>query len=131
MTVRHNRASATDAPRVSYADPMAEPTVDQAVERALRAQDDKIAAIRALATARQALADVKDTATRKMADLERENAELISTAERDDVRLYNAATKAGWTATELRKIGFDTPTKTRRTTRKRTATNAQEDLPKA
>lgn len=97
----------------------AELTVDEAVERATRAQDDKIAAIRDLAKGRQALADVKADAARKLADLERENAERISTAERDDVRLYGAATKAGWSADELRKIGFDAPTKSRRAARKR------------
>ena len=52
-------------------------------------------------------------------------AELISAAERDDIRLYGAATKAGWSADELRKIGFDAPAKTRRVARKRaTATRS-------
>lgn len=98
-------------------------TVDQAVERAMRAQDAKIAAIRDLAEGRQTLAEVKETAARKLAELERQNAEQISAAERDDIRLYNAATKAGWSADELRKIGFDQPAKSRRVTQRRRQNN--------
>lgn len=100
----------------------AELTVDEAVERAMRAQDDKIAAIRDLAKGRQALADVKADTARRLAEIERENAERIGAAERDDVRLYSAATKAGWSADELRKIGFDAPAKSRRVARKRAVT---------
>ena len=96
-------------------------TVDEAVERARRAQDHKIAAIRDLAKSRQALEDTKAESARKLAELERENAERIGAAERDDVRLYSAATKVGWSADELRKIGFDAPAKSRRVARKRAA----------
>lgn len=102
-------------------------TVDQAVERAMRAQDAKIAAIRDLAQGRQTLADVKDEAARKLAEVERENAEQIAAAEREDVRLYTAATKAGWSAGELRKIGFDQPPKTRRVTRRREHSSGAAD----
>ena len=97
----------------------AELTVEEAVERAMLAQEARIESIRALARGRQALADVKTDAAHKIAALERENAERISTAERDDLRLYSAATKAGWTADELRKIGFDQPEKQRRVARRR------------
>jgi len=48
-----------------------------------------------------------------------EPAGAVGAAERDDVRLYSAATKAGWTADELRKIGFDEPDKQRRVARRR------------
>lgn len=94
-------------------------TVDQAVERAMRTQDEKIAAIRELAQGRQALADIKDEAARKVAEIERQNADDIGAAEREDVRLYSAATKAGWSTDELRKIGFDEPAKLRRIARRR------------
>lgn len=105
---------------LSYAVGMADQlTVDQAVERAMRAQDEKIAAIRELATGRQALADARDDAARKVAELERQNAEQIGAAEHEDVRLYSAATKAGWSVEELRKIGFDEPAKSRRVTRRK------------
>lgn len=87
----------------------------------MRAQDEKITAIRGLAKGRQALADVKDEAARKVAELERENAETIGAAEREDVRLYSAATKAGWSAEELRKIGFEQPSKSRRATKRKRA----------
>jgi len=97
----------------------AELTVDEAVERATRAQEARIESIRDLAKGRQSLADVKADAAQRLANLERENAERISAAEREDVRLYSAATKAGWTTDELRKIGFDQPAKQRRVMRRR------------
>jgi len=105
----------------------AELSVDEAVERAMRAQEVRIESIRALAKGRQSLADVKTDAAQKLAALERENAEQISAAERDDVRLYSAATKAGWTADELRKIGFDEPLKAARVRRKRSSVPAVAD----
>lgn len=97
----------------------AELTVDEAVERAMRAQEARIESIRELARGRQSLADVKADTARRLADLERENAERVSAAEREDVRLYSAATKAGWSPEELRKIGFDEPEKSRRVARRR------------
>lgn len=36
-----------------------------------------------------------------------------------DEQLYGVATKAGWSAEELRKIGFDEPAKSRRATRRK------------
>ena len=70
-----------------------------------------------------------------MAELEPQNAEQIAAAEREDVRLYSAATKAGWTASELRKIGFEAPAKSRRvTSNKQTAvrpTNSANGAKKA
>lgn len=102
-----------------------QPTVDQAVERAMRSQDKKIEAVRELARGRQALADVKEEAARKIAEVERENAERIGAAEREDLRLYGAATKAGWSAEELRKIGFDEPAKSRRATRRKRSSAAR------
>ena len=98
-----------------------QPTVDQAVERAMRVQDDKIATIRELAKGRQALTDLREETARKLAELERQNAEQIGTAEREDVRLYSAATKAGWSTSDLRKIGFDAPAKSRRVASKKQA----------
>ncbi len=100
-----------------------QPTVDQAVERAMRTQDAKIAAIRDLAQARQTLTDTQAEAARKLAELERENATTIGAAEREDLRLYTAAKKAGWTATELHAIGFTEPAKSRRATTRRARAN--------
>ena len=99
-------------------------TVDEAVERATRAQEARIESIRDLAKGRQSLADVKADAAQRVADLERENAERISAAEREDIRLYSAATRAGWSADELRKIGFDAPVKRRRVARRKQANPA-------
>ena len=103
-------------------------TVDEAVERALRAQEARIESIRELARGRQALADVRSDAARRVADLERENAERIGAAEREDVRLFGVATKAGWSADELRKIGFDEPEKQRRVARRRLRDTASSSV---
>lgn len=108
-------------PLLPYTQGMAELTVDEAVQRAMRTQDEKITAIRQLAVSRQHLADVRADAAQKVTELERENADRIGAAERDDLRLYGAATKAGWSDEELRKIGFETPAKVRRVARKKRA----------
>lgn len=100
---------------------MAQPTVDEAVDRATRAAQAKIESIRELAQARQALADIKTDAAQRVTELERDNAERIGAAEREDVRLYSAATKAGWSLDELHKIGFDQPAKVRRVARRKQA----------
>ena len=102
-----------------------QPSVDEAVQRAMRVQDAKIDTIRELARGRQTLADTRADAARRLAELERDNAERIGAAERDDNRRYTAATKAGWTTDELRKIGFDEPAKARRVTQRRRATTTQ------
>ena len=91
---------------------------EEAVERARRAQEGRIDAIRGLAEARQATADAAEDAARKLADVKRETDALIAEAERADVRAYNAAMAAGWSADELRKVGFDEPEKKKRVARR-------------
>lgn len=98
-------------------------TVEEAVERARRAQEDRITAIRALAEARQSLADVREETARRVADVQRQAAEQVAAAEREDVKQYSAALAAGWSADELRKIGYAEPDKKARA-RKRTARRA-------
>lgn len=90
-------------------------TIEEAVERAQRAQDGRINAIRGLAAARQTLADVREQGERRIADVQREVAEAAADAEREDVRQYAAAQAAGWSADELRKIGYGEPDKKKRT----------------
>jgi predicted phage gp36 major capsid-like protein len=97
-----------------------EPSVEEAIEIANRIQADRITAIRGLAEARQNLADVREAAARRLAEVERENAEQIAAAEREDVKQYSAAQTAGWSADELRKIGYPEPDKKSRV-RKRQA----------
>lgn len=97
-----------------------EPTVEEAIEIANRIQADRITAIRGVGEARQNLADVRESAARRLAEVKRENAEQIAAAEREDVRQYSAAQAAGWSADELRKIGYPEPDKKARV-RKRQA----------
>nr|QJS06050.1 hypothetical protein [Cryobacterium sp.] len=86
-------------------------SVEEAVERAQRIQEERIGTIRGLAEARQALADVRESAARRLAEVERETAEQIAAAEREDVKQYGAAQAAGWSVEELRKVGYAEPDK--------------------
>lgn len=86
-------------------------SIEEAVERAKRAQEDRIVAIRQLAEARQGVADVREETARELADLQASVAQRVGDAEREDVKAYNAALSAGWSSDELRKIGFTEPDK--------------------
>lgn len=97
------------------------PTPQEAVLRAERAQQDRIESIRRLAEARQHLDDIRADADRRRAELEQEISDAIASAESDDTRAFMAATTAGWSPIELRKIGFTEPTKTRARNRRRKA----------
>lgn len=74
--------------------------------------------IRTLAVARQNVEDVRESTERERAELEARIAERVAEAEREDVKAYGAATGAGWSADELRKIGFAEPEKKARTRRR-------------
>ncbi|WP_271986657.1 hypothetical protein [Pseudoclavibacter terrae] len=89
-------------------------SIEEAVERAKRAEEDRIEAIRALATARQSITDAREDADREIAELQAHHAELMRYAEAADVRAYSAAVKAGWSADALRDIGFAEPEKKKR-----------------
>ena len=95
-------------------------SVEEAVQRAQQLQEDRIGAIRGLAEARQNLADVREDAARRLADVQRETADQIAAAEREDVKQYGAAQAVGWSADELRKVGYPEPDKKTRV-RKRQA----------
>ena len=106
-------------------------TPAEAIERARRLQDDRLTAVRTVAEARQALTDVRDETARELADLQARIAERIATAEREDVRAYSAALSAGWSADELRKIGFAEPDKKARARRRSTRKPASSTAPAA
>jgi len=72
---------------------MPTPIDTEDLERRARALlDDRIEAVRTLATARQAALDKREEADE---------------AERADSTAYQAALRAGWTADELKKVGFE------------------------
>ncbi|MFC0456221.1 hypothetical protein ACFFGR_06595 [Arthrobacter liuii] len=108
-------------------------SIEEAVERARRAQEDRITAIRAVAQARQKLADVREATAHELAELQAKIAGRVGEAEREDVRAYNAAVTAGWSPDELRKIGFSEPDKKararRRAARKTTPTSENRPTP--
>lgn len=74
-------------------------TPEEAIDRARKANEDRIEAIRHLAVARQRVADAQ--------------AELAA-AEKEDLRLYQAAVSRGWTTDELKRIGYEEPAKKQR-----------------
>ncbi|MFI8634287.1 hypothetical protein ACIGEP_17020 [Microbacterium sp. NPDC077663] len=95
-------------------------TTEEAIERARRLQEDRLTAVQTVAEARQAVTDVREETARELAELQARIADRVSAAERDDVRAWNAALSAGWSADELRKIGFSEPDKKARTRRRST-----------
>lgn len=95
-----------------------QPSVDQAIERARRVQDDRLNAVRHVAEKRQALTDVHEQTARELVELQARIAERIRQAEREDVLAYNAALNRGWSAEELKRIGFTEPVKTARVRRR-------------
>lgn len=111
------------------------PTPEEAVERARRAQDRRIESVRALAQARQELTDERESADRERAELEARLKERVRSFEAADMKAFNAATATGWTAEELRGIGFPEPDKKRRARRstggKPTATVSDKAHPDA
>lgn len=77
--------------------------------------------IRDLAVARGSVDEYRRERDAKLAEVEAEYGELITTAEREDMKAYNAAVKAGWSDAELRRIGFaDASKPARRRTRRST-----------
>ncbi|NUU08388.1 hypothetical protein [Leifsonia sp. C5G2] len=106
-------------------------TPEEAIERARRLQDERLNAVRGVAEARQALVDVREETDRELSALQARIAERIANAEREDVRAYSAAVSAGWTAEELRKIGFSEPDKKARVRRRSTRKPATRTTPDA
>ncbi|PPF83304.1 hypothetical protein C5E07_11470 [Pseudoclavibacter sp. RFBJ3] len=104
-------------------------SVEEAVQRAQQLQEDRIGAIRGLAEARQNLADTRDDAARRLAEVQRETAELIAAAEREDVKRYAAAQSAGWSADELRKVGYPEPEKKTRVRKRQARKSPAQSTP--
>lgn len=102
------------------------PTPEEAVERARRAQDQRIETVRVLAQTRQELTSERESADRERAELEARLRDRMREHEAADVKAFNAATAAGWTPDELRKIGFPEPEKKRRVRRRSAARSKQQ-----
>lgn len=77
-----------------------------------------MAAIRELALTRQRYLDEQSTCAAELEQLKADHAARLAEVERGDLRAYTAATGAGWTPEELRKIGFSEPAKKTRTRRR-------------
>lgn len=77
-----------------------------------------MAAIRELALTRQLYLDEQSTCAAEVEQLKVDHAARMAEVERSDLRAYTAATGAGWTPEELRKIGFSEPAKKTRARRR-------------
>lgn len=77
------------------------------MDRAKRLQEDRLEAVRQVATARQHVTQVR-------AKYEEE----LRAAEQDDAAAYAAARAAGWSVSELKKIGYAEPAAPARTRRR-------------
>lgn len=79
-----------------------------------------------LAQTRQELTNERESADRERAELEARLKDRMREHEAADVKAFSAATAAGWTPEELRKIGFPEPEKKRRVRRRSTARSKQQ-----
>lgn len=102
------------------------PTPEEAVERARRSQEQRIETVRVLAQTRQKLTIEREAADRERAELEARLKDRMREHEAADAKAFSAATAAGWTPEELRKIGFPEPEKKRRVRRRSTARSKQQ-----
>lgn len=102
------------------------PTPEEAVERARRAQEQRIETVRVLAQTRQELTNERESADRERAELEARLKDRMREYEAADVKAFSSARAAGWTPEELRKIGFPEPEKKRRVRRRSTARSKQQ-----
>ncbi|GAB3930755.1 hypothetical protein GCM10011575_47190 [Microlunatus endophyticus] len=96
-------------------------TIEDAVARARQAEERRIDAVRRLAEAQQDVTAQQQASTEKVAQAKREGDELVAAAQKENARRYSEALSAGWTAAELRKIGFRDPKRGQRTKRRRSA----------
>lgn len=94
--------------------------VEDALARAQQLVGNRMDSIKALADTRASVDLAHANRAERIAEVERETAEAISEADRADQRAYQAALRAGWSADELKKIGFEEAGK-KGTQRKRAA----------
>ena len=83
-------------------------------QRARQLLDSRIASVRALVSARQAVTELQ---TR------------LAEAEREDARLYQVALRDGWTADELRQLGLTEPAKKERVRRRQASSRPAPQTP--
>jgi hypothetical protein len=90
---------------------MANLDLEQTRNQARALLDSRIESVTALARSRQRISELRD--------------QLVA-AERDDKRAYVQATRDGWSADELKKLGLEPAAVKRRRTAKRSAEPEQE-----
>lgn len=109
MSARHvgmGASGAAGAAMIVRLDPMANLDLEQTRNQARALLDSRIESVTALARSRQKISELRD--------------QLVA-AERDDKRAYVQATRDGWSADELKKLGLEPAAVKRRRTAKRSA----------
>lgn len=99
-------------------------TIEDAVARARKAEERRIEAIRLLVTAQQRVTTAQQEGAERVAQAQREAEEQLRAAEKENAQRYSDALAAGWSAADLRKIGFREPPKHARSPRRRGTTRA-------
>lgn len=84
-------------------------SVEEAITRAEQSQKNRLQAIREVAHARATLAERRDQHACELIELQKTQAQQIGELERADAAAYAAAEQAGWSRSELQKIGFPKP----------------------
>lgn len=107
MSTRHVRMGASGAARsgmIVRLGPMANLDLEQTRNQARALLDSRIESVTALVRSRQRINELRDQ---------------LAAAERDDKRAYIQATRDGWSAEELKKLGLESAAVKRRRTAKR------------
>lgn len=107
----------------------ATPGIQEAVERAERAQRNRVEAVRELAAQAHELDAITTRHETERQDLDQRHKNESKAAENNHLSAYSAALKQGWTSAELKKIGFPEPVKKKRTQRRQSSARTITDAP--
>ena len=106
--------------------------VEDALARAHQLEGNRMDSIKALADTRASVDLAHTNRAERITELKCETAEAITEADRADQRAYRAALRAGWSADELKKIGFEKVGKKgtqRKRAQRKPASPAPESVP--
>lgn len=107
----------------------ATPGIQEAVERAEQAQRNRVEAVRELAAQAHELDAITTRHETERQDLDQRHKNESKVAENNHLSAYSAALKQGWTAAELKKIGFPEPAKKKRTQRRQSPAHTTTEAP--
>lgn len=106
------------------------PSVDQVMQAANRAVQERMTYIEEAAKTRVTLKAIQDETKAELDALQERIAARVKEAEREHEKAYNAARQQGWTVRELRDMGLPEPASKRRTRRRTPRATATKSAPK-